>query len=582
MYETVVVSTVVMHFAFIAYVLAGGFLALRWRRTMWLHVPAVIWGIGIAAKRVDCPLTWVERWARTKAAMTPLSPDGFVAHYITGVIYPAVGWPPLSWSCSRSSRRHGPYICGCRVGRQTARAVARTYGGRMRALIIVDVQNDFCEGGSLAVTGGAALARAISDYLAEAADYHHVVATKDFHIDPGDHFSGTPDYSSSWPPHCVSGTPGADFHPSLDTSAIEAVFYKGAYTGAYSGFEGVDENGTPLLNWLRQRGVDEVDVVGIATDHCVRQTAEDAVRNGLATRVLVDLTCGCVGRYHRRRAGGDAHRQRRVGLQLLMAPPNRDELLAAVERSPQAAAAHDRAGWVGLFTGDARVEDPVGSQPQVGHEAIGRFYDTFIGPRDITFHRDLDIVSGTVVLRDLELEVAMDSAVTVFIPAFLRYDLRPVTGEWQIAALRAYWELPAMMLQFLRTGSGATRPALQLSRALLGNQGLGGTAGFLTGFRRAGRRHKKLVETFLNAASRADKSAAYHALSRTATMTLGEDELLDIVELFEQLRGASWTKVTGAGSTVAVSLASDHRRGIMFADVPWRGNRINRIRYFPA
>lgn len=162
----------------------------------------------------------------------------------------------------------------------------------MRALIIVDVQNDFCEGGSLAVTGGAALARAISDYLAEAADYHHVVATKDFHIDPGDHFSGTPDYSSSWPPHCVSGTPGADFHPSLDTSAIEAVFYKGAYTGAYSGFEGVDENGTPLLNWLRQRGVDEVDVVGIATDHCVRQTAEDAVRNGLATRVLVDLTAG--------------------------------------------------------------------------------------------------------------------------------------------------------------------------------------------------------------------------------------------------------------------------------------------------
>lgn len=98
--------------------------------------------------------------------------------------------------------------------------------------------------------------------------------------------------TSSWPPHCVSGTPGADFHPSLDTSAIEAVFYKGAYTGAYSGFEGVDENGTPLLNWLRQRGVDEVDVVGIATDHCVRQTAEDAVRNGLATRVLVDLTAG--------------------------------------------------------------------------------------------------------------------------------------------------------------------------------------------------------------------------------------------------------------------------------------------------
>lgn len=139
----------------------------------------------------------------------------------------------------------------------------------MRALIIVDVQNDFCEGGSLAVTGGAALARAISDYLAEAADYHHVVATKDFHIDPGDHFSGTPDYSSSWPPHCVSGTPGADFHPSLDTSAIEAVFYKGAYTGAYSGFEGVDENGRlmPLIFRFRKAATTRLTItVGTTVD----------------------------------------------------------------------------------------------------------------------------------------------------------------------------------------------------------------------------------------------------------------------------------------------------------------------------
>jgi len=160
----------------------------------------------------------------------------------------------------------------------------------VRALIIVDVQNDFCEGGSVAVTGGAALAPAINDYLAGEPGYQHVVATKDFHIDPGDHFSDHPDYSSSWPTHCVAGSPGADFHPDLDTSRIEAVFRKGAYSAAYSGFEGVDENGTPLLEWLRQRGVDEVDVVGIATDYCVRRTVEDAARAGLATRVLVDLT----------------------------------------------------------------------------------------------------------------------------------------------------------------------------------------------------------------------------------------------------------------------------------------------------
>lgn len=160
----------------------------------------------------------------------------------------------------------------------------------VRALIIVDVQNDFCEGGSLPVPGGAAVAPAINDYLARAPGYQHVVATQDFHIQPGDHFSDRPDYSTSWPPHCIAGSPGADFRPDLDTSRIEAVFRKGHYSAAYSGFEGADHTGTALLDWLRGHGVDQVDVVGIATDQCVRRTAEDAARAGLATRVLVDLT----------------------------------------------------------------------------------------------------------------------------------------------------------------------------------------------------------------------------------------------------------------------------------------------------
>ncbi len=162
----------------------------------------------------------------------------------------------------------------------------------MRALIIVDVQNDFCEGGSLAVTGGAAVARAISEHVASEAGYGHVVATKDFHVDPGAHFSDHPDFAVSWPPHCVAGTTGADFHPNLDGSAVEAVFRKGAHAAAYSGFEGADDDGTPLADWLRARGVDEVDVVGIATDYCVHATAADAVRAGLRTRVLLDLTAG--------------------------------------------------------------------------------------------------------------------------------------------------------------------------------------------------------------------------------------------------------------------------------------------------
>lgn len=160
----------------------------------------------------------------------------------------------------------------------------------MRALIIVDVQNDFCEGGSVPTAHGAAVAPAINTYLSGDRGYRYVVATQDFHIDPGDHFSDHPDYSSSWPVHCVAGSTGADLRPDLDLRHLDAVFRKGAHAAAYSGFEGIDENGTTLLGWLRRRGVDAVDVAGIATDFCVRRTAEDAAAAGLITRVLVDLT----------------------------------------------------------------------------------------------------------------------------------------------------------------------------------------------------------------------------------------------------------------------------------------------------
>ncbi|WP_327246112.1 isochorismatase family protein [Streptomyces sp. NBC_01320] len=166
-----------------------------------------------------------------------------------------------------------------------------------RALIVVDVQNDFCEGGSLAVTGGADVAAAITDLIGEAqAGYRHVVATRDHHVDPGNHFSAQPDFEHSWPAHCVAGTEGVGFHPNfapaVASGAIDAVFDKGAYAAAYSGFEGIDENGVGLAQWLRDRRVTEVDVVGIATDHCVRATALDAVREGFATHVLLDLTAG--------------------------------------------------------------------------------------------------------------------------------------------------------------------------------------------------------------------------------------------------------------------------------------------------
>ena len=158
------------------------------------------------------------------------------------------------------------------------------------ALIVVDVQRDFCEGGSLAVAGGLLVAAGVKELLATDHGYAAVVATRDHHIDPGAHFSDTPDYVASWPPHCVAGTPGAELTDPLDAADFDAVFDKGEYAAAYSGFEGVDAEGTGLAAWLRAHAIDRIDVCGIATDYCVNATALDAVREGLSPTVLADLT----------------------------------------------------------------------------------------------------------------------------------------------------------------------------------------------------------------------------------------------------------------------------------------------------
>lgn len=160
-----------------------------------------------------------------------------------------------------------------------------------RALIVTDVQNDFCEGGSLAVAGGATVAADIND-LFSGQGYAAIVATRDHHVDPGAHFSDDPDFVDTWPPHCVAGTPGAEFHPALETGPIEEVFSKGEHSAAYSGFEGVSRSGRSLAHWLRDHDIDAVDVVGIATDHCVRATALDATTEGFRTRVLLPFTAG--------------------------------------------------------------------------------------------------------------------------------------------------------------------------------------------------------------------------------------------------------------------------------------------------
>jgi nicotinamidase/pyrazinamidase len=168
-----------------------------------------------------------------------------------------------------------------------------------RALIVVDVQNDFCEGGSLAVSGGAGVAFRIGELLHRwqqadpgQKDYEYVVATRDHHIAPGEHFSDQPDFERSWPRHCVVGTDGVSLHPNLDPQPFDAIFDKGEYAAAYSGFEGKSQDGRPLADWLRDKGVTQVDVCGIATDHCVKATALDAARAGFGTTVLTRLTAG--------------------------------------------------------------------------------------------------------------------------------------------------------------------------------------------------------------------------------------------------------------------------------------------------
>ncbi|MCL2593922.1 MAG: isochorismatase family protein [Promicromonosporaceae bacterium] len=160
-----------------------------------------------------------------------------------------------------------------------------------RALLVVDVQPTFCEGGELAVTGGNQVADDVAAYLRAHRDrYAAVITTQDWHIDPGPHFADSPDFVDSWPPHGVAGSPNAELHPSLADISFDDGVRKGQYDHGYSGFEGVNDDGRPLEEILRELTIDAVDVVGLAESHCVKRTALDAVRLGWPTRVLTDLT----------------------------------------------------------------------------------------------------------------------------------------------------------------------------------------------------------------------------------------------------------------------------------------------------
>ena len=161
------------------------------------------------------------------------------------------------------------------------------------ALLIVDVQNDFCPGGALATARGDEVATRIAELISgtdgQAREYDYVVATQDWHIDPGAHFSANPDFVDSWPEHCVAGSEGAQIRRPVPTDQIDQFFKKGHYTAAYSGFEGVNDADQGLTDWLREQEITHLDVCGIATDHCVRATVLDALKEGFEVRVLQDM-----------------------------------------------------------------------------------------------------------------------------------------------------------------------------------------------------------------------------------------------------------------------------------------------------
>jgi nicotinamidase/pyrazinamidase len=166
-----------------------------------------------------------------------------------------------------------------------------------RALLVIDVQNDFCEGGALAVAGGAAVAGKITQFL-ESSSYDLIVASRDWHDADNNnsgHFAETgsePNYQTNWPVHCVAETHGAQYHPNLNTEAIDEHIFKGQGQNGYSIFEGITKRGQTFDQLLAQNQIDEVDVVGIATDHCVLASALDSKNHGLKVRVISSLTAG--------------------------------------------------------------------------------------------------------------------------------------------------------------------------------------------------------------------------------------------------------------------------------------------------
>jgi hypothetical protein len=265
-----------------------------------------------------------------------------------------------------------------------------------------------------------------------------------------------------------------------------------------------------------------------------------------------------------------------------MPTPSPDIVLAAAQRSLAAAAAGDRAGWLALFSPDARVEDPVGSAPHRGHVALGHFFDTFIGPREIGHHPGTDVVAGNTVLRDLTLEIQMASALSLQVPAYIRYDLIDTTQGLKISALSAYWELPAMIRRFVLGGVPAVPAAVQLSRAMLTHQGVRGTLGFLRGFGGTGTGAAAAFARFLDDACGGDELGLRRSVG-DIDVTAGDGTVRSASELARLLAGSRWDKLIRSGHAAVARVQRDGRRGVVVGELRARGTEraaLSRLQLF--
>lgn len=237
-------------------------------------------------------------------------------------------------------------------------------------------------------------------------------------------------------------------------------------------------------------------------------------------------------------------------------------MFACVRASPEAVAAHDRAAWLGLFSEDAEIHDPVGSRPHAGPDAIARFYDTFIAPNDIRFEVTHELACGDTVVRDVVIQTCMATGMTVAVPAHIRYELTEQEGTLRVRRLCAHWELPQMIGESMRAGIKGMRSHAALSGHMLRHQGLGGVIGFMRAFRGVGRRGKAKAEGCLRALRDGHRGGLQRCLGEPCRIALPGQSDASAQELATQLGGLFWEKLIAAGDCVTATISIGGRRGI--------------------